>query len=597
MSESKSKFASGLLIVLILVALLGGLALFAWWLGGDEEVETDTIVEVDVQQALVEFVSPNDPFAAFVPRMTVRQFVEALHAAADDDNVNALVARVAPVGMGLAQVEELRDAVLAFRESGKPTVAYADTFGELVGGNSAYYLASAFEHVYIQPSGDVGLTGVMVEQPFLAGTLEKIGVEPYFSQRYEYKTAPNLFTESGFTEAGREAYGTFVDSILDHMVATIAEARGLSEDTVRSLMDDGPVFGPEAVEAGLVDELLYRDQVYDRVRELGGLAADGGNGEESDPFLSLKSYRKRADGPWDEGPDTIAVVYGLGGVTRGESESSPFADPTMGSETVTRALRQAVDDDDVKAILFRVDSPGGSYVASDSIWREVVRAGEEGKPVVVSMGNLAASGGYFVAMPAAKIVAHPGTLTGSIGVFGGKFDTSEMWNKLGITWDSVQNGDHADMWSAVKPFDEDEKEKLDEWLDRVYEDFTTKVADGRDLPIETVREIAKGRVWAGVDALELGLVDELGGFPTALRLAREEAGLDADTPVRVRTYPAPKSTFEALQDMFGSSAAQARAVAALAEQLGPVVRTLHEHGLLGEPQPAALRAPVVGVEE
>jgi protease IV len=561
--NSNKKAASGLWIILILVVLVAGLVALAWWLGG-EDVPRRTILEVDVEEALVEYV-PDDPFAAFVleDKMRLRDFVEALQAAAEDDSVVAVVARIAPTGMGLAQLDELREAVELFRRSGKPAIAYADTFGEVLPANGAYYLATAFDEVYIQPSGDVGLTGLSIESPFVRGALEKLAVEPFWATRYEYKTAGNVFTQSEFTGPEREALEALLGSIFDHMVETISESRGIPADTLRELIDRGPILGYEAQEAGLVDGLLYRDQVYDRVRELARgdrageepVTADTAGGDDDDDaeddddsnLLYLRKYWKRADRPYAEGDDTIALVYAIGGVQRGDSGYDPFGGSyTMGSASVSAALRAAIDDDDVEAIVLRVDSPGGSYVASDTIWREVERAQEAGKPVVVSMGNLAASGGYFVSMGADRIVAHPSTITGSIGVLAGKFDSREMWNKVGITWDTIALGDHSDMWSMIQPFEESEWAKLNEWLDRVYLDFTTKVAEGRGLPIERVREIAKGRVWSGSDALEIDLVDELGGYSTAIRLAQEAAGLDPEAAVRVQEFPRPKTPFDVL---------------------------------------------------
>jgi protease-4 len=393
-------------------------------------------------------------------------------------------------------------------------------------------------------------------------------------------------------------------SIYEHMVAEIARARGLSPAALRAAIDAGPALGPQAVEAKLVDNLLYRDQAYERARE----RAAGGGGEPD--LLYLHKYWRRSDGHAGLGADhTIAVVYGLGSVVRGRSEQPIFGEGTMGGSTVAAALRAAAEDDEVKAIVLRVDSPGGSYVASDTIWREVVRARKAGKPVIVSMGELAASGGYFVAVPADKIVAHPSTITGSIGVLGGKFVTAEMWKKLGISFDSVQRGDHADMWSSLEPFDPDEWAKFNGWLDRVYADFTGKVAEGRGLPLERVQELAKGRVWSGVDAKRLGLVDELGGWTTALRLAREAAGIPADAAVRLREFPRARGPFEELfeerPDSSDDEGAQAavdlgrvadalRALRAL-ESLRPLLETLHETGVLGERPPQTLRAPEVRV--
>jgi len=627
--KRSSKVTLWVVLAVGFVALVGAAAGLVWYLT-QEKVAGGTILEVDFEEAFVEYV-PADPFAAFMfdKKMRLRDMVDALHAAAEDDRVAALVARVTPVGMGMAQVEELRDAVLAFRAAGKPAVAYADTFGEVGAANGAYYLASAFDEIYIQPSGDVGLTGLRFESPFLRGTFDKLEIEPQMAQRYEYKNAMNTFTETGYTDAHREAMQTLADSMYAQIVGAVAESRGLDEAAVRAAVDGGPFIGQEAVEAGLVDGLLYRDQVYDRVRALAAgeatageappavaetaaaeaEAAEGEEGdddgedddEEDERLLYLRKYWQRADKPYAKGEHTIGLVYAIGGVVRGEGGYDPLGGSfTMGGEAVSAALRAAMDHDDVEAIILRVDSPGGSYVASDQIWREVVRARAKGIPVVASMGDLAASGGYFVSMHADKIVAHPTTITGSIGVLGGKLVTRDMWNdKLGISFDSVQTAEHADIFSSLEPYGEAEWAKFNSWLDRVYEDFTSKVAEGRDIPKERVLEIAKGRVWTGADALRLGLVDELGGFPEAIRLAKEAAGIDEDVKVKIREFPGKKNPFEELFGEGPENSEDEMTRVALTETLAavrPLVRAGRQVGLLPGDEGLLRMPPIEGPE-
>ena len=617
MSETK-RSGAGLGIVLVvgfvlLVAVAIGLA---WWLGG-EKVAKGTILEIDFGRQLIEY-QPDDPIAAIFldKRMTVRQFVETLHAAAEDDNVVALVAEVTPGGgLGMAQIDELRDAIEVFRAAGKPAVAFTDSFGEVISANGAYYLASAFDEIYIQPSGDAGFTGLRFESPFVRGTLDKLEIDPQMAQRHEYKNAMNTFTETEYTEPHREAMQVLSDSITGHVVAEIAAARGISPQQVRAAVDRAPFIGQQAVDERFVDGLLYRDQVYDRVRaladgeaELGqpappadpaAVAVDEDDDENDDTdLLYLHKYAGRSDGPWSEGDREIAIVYGIGGVVRGESQFDPLTgDLSMGGESVARAIRNAIEDDDVEAIVLRVDSPGGSYVASDMIWREVARARAHGKPVIATMGNLAASGGYFVAMGADKIVAQPSTITGSIGVLGGKMVTRDAWNKIGLTFDAVQTGEHAEMWSSLEEFDPSEWAKFNAWLDRVYEDFTTKVAEGRGLPIARVQEIAKGRVWTGVDAKRIGLVDELGGLPTAIALARQAAGIEEGEKVRLVTFPRKQDPFQAF---FGegpeSSDERAAIVAATRalEAVRPLAVQARRVGLYG-PQAGVLTMPEIVV--
>jgi protease-4 len=519
----------GLTVVGMVLALGSGLAV--WLLKG--RVPERTILEVNLERPLIEAV-PADPFAQVLlaQTMSLRDMIEALQQAAQDDRVKALVARVGQAGIPLAQIQELRDAILAFRRTGKPAIAYAETFGEFGPGNGAYYLATAFSPIYLHPSGDVGLTGLIAETPFLRGTLAKLGLTPRLDHREEYKTAMNLFSERQYTKAHREATVQVMESQFGQIVQGIAQVRGLAEGEVYDVIDRGPLPAQEAVQAKLVDGLLYRDAVYADLNEKVGTGTT---------VLPLVTYLARAGRPHTQGP-TIALIYGVGGIHRGKSRYDPlFQAPSMGSDTVTAAFRAAIEARDVKAILFRVDSPGGSYVASDAIWRETVRARQAGKPVIVSMGGVAASGGYFVAMAADKIVAQPGTLTGSIGVISGKMLTADFWDKVGVSWDNVQSSANATFWSNLQDYTPDQWDRLQNWLDRIYDDFTTKVGEGRGLPKAKVLEVAQGRVWTGEDAKALGLVDELGGFPVALRLAREAAGIPSEAGVHLQVFPPPKT--------------------------------------------------------
>ena len=456
-----------------------------------------------------------------------------------------LVARIGEAPLGFADIQEIRDAVLAFRKAGKPAVAWGETFGEFAPGNRSYYLASAFEEIWLQPSGDVGLTGIMAESPFLKGTFDKVGLVPRMDHRYEYKNAMNMYTETKFTPAHREATGKVVDSLFGQIVNGIATARKLSPEEVRARFDAGPFLGKEAQDAKLVDGMAYRDEFYEKAK---AKMKAGGKAGEKAHFLSLPAYIDKVGRPNEKGA-RIALIYGLGGVQRGKSKYDPVQDSqSMGSETVAGAFRSAIEDKEVKAILFRVDSPGGSYVASDTIWRETVRAKAAGKPVIVSMGNVAGSGGYFVAMAADKIVAQPGTITGSIGVLGGKMLTNGLWEKLGLSWDELHTSKNATMFSGTHDYSPEEWARFQAWLDRVYVDFTSKVASGRKLPKEKVLEIARGRIWSGEDAKAIGLVDELGGIPVALKLARAAAKLPADAKVELKQFPAKKSPIEAILD-------------------------------------------------
>ena len=459
--------------------------------------------------------------------------LDGLKRARDDDRVRAVVAKVGGSHIGLAKIQEIRDAVASFRESGKLTVAWAETFGEFTHGNLPYYLATAFDKIYLQPSGSLGLTGVAIEQLFLHDALAKAGIDFQSAKRYEYKSAADMFTERGFTEPAREATQRLTASVADQLIAAIADRRGKTTEQARDLLHRGPFLAREAQAEGLVDALGYRDEVYADIR--------GEAGQDAMLLYIARYYRTHALTqkarrlPKAAMENYVAVVHAAGPIKHGRSGRGPFGDGPMGSDTVSAALRAAGKDDRAKAILLRVNSPGGSYTASDTIWREVVRIRGAGKPVVVSMGDVAASGGYFISMAADVIVAEPGTLTGSIGVILGKPVFAQLLDRAGITTDAVSQGERGRMFAATHPFTDDEWDRINSWLDAIYRDFTAKVAQGRGMTPERVHELARGRVWTGADAAANGLVDELGGLHSAAAIARTRGGLPADAPLR--NYP------------------------------------------------------------
>ncbi|MER7546951.1 signal peptide peptidase SppA [Actinomadura sp.] len=514
------------------------------------------ILELDLTEGIVE-TPPADPVSAILSmrRTNLRDVLDGLRRARSDSRVRALVVKVSG-GIGLALVQELREAVQALREAGKLTVAWAETYGEGGRGTVPYYLATAFDKIYLQPTGEVGLTGIALEEPFFAGALEKAGIQPRFGKRHEYKTMANTFMEKTYTPEHEESSRRLVTSLGEQITAGVAAARGLPEEKVRELIDRGPFLADEALAEKLVDRLAYRDEVYAALREEFG----------EDAQLRFVSRYNRAHGlasrlPQPGRQDMVALINGHGPIRLGRSGRGgplPGSGPAMGSDTIGAAFRAAVRDDRVKAIVFRVNSPGGSAVASDAIWREVVLARRAGKPVIVSMGNVAASGGYYVSMAADTIVAQPGTLTGSIGVVVGKAVVSGLLDRVGIGLGAVADGDHARMLSATKDFSDSEWERVNASLDRIYDDFTAKVAEGRDLPRERVHELARGRVWTGADAKDNGLVDELGGIDTALDLARKKAGLASDAPIRVYPHTSPLERLRPPESSEDRTAASAR---------------------------------------
>lgn len=529
-------FLTWLGAVAVIYLIVAGIVFLA--MNRKKPVPNKTILELDLEREVVQYM-PRDPLsqATGSDRLVLHDLTMALERAERDPKVVGLVARLGAAKIGIADVQEIRDAVIRFRQKGKFAIAFAETFGEFSNGLGAYYLATGFDEVWMQPSGDIGLVGLHLESPFLRGVLDKVGVKPRLDQRKEYKNAMNMFTEKAMTPAHREAMTKIGEGIYGQFVKAVSEARKLSVEEVRATVDSGPLLGSEAQSKKLVDKLGYHDEFYAAAKQRAGQDAQ---------LLYLHKYADRAEPLHQKGPK-IALIYGVGGVARGKSSVDPLSGGyTLGSDTVAAGFRAAIADKDVKAILFRVDSPGGSYVASDVIWQEVGRARRAGKPVVVSMGNVAGSGGYFVAMAADKIVAQPGTITGSIGVLGGKMIPAELWEKIGLSFDAVQLGKNAGFFSMNRDYSPEEWARFQAWLDRVYDDFTSKVALGRKLDKQRVLELAKGRIWTGEDAKQLGLVDELGGLHTALGLCKQLASVGESQDVELVTFPREKDAVKRL---------------------------------------------------
>ena len=542
------------------------------------------VLELDVTGDLTE-APPSTPVTALrgVRRKSLRGVVEALEKAAQDDAVGGLVAHVGSE-IGFSQVAELRAAVGRFRASGKRTAAYAETFGEMGPGNSSYHLASAFEEIWLQPSGDLGLVGLAATTVFVRGSLDKLGVRTQIGHRHEYKTAPNTFLETDLTPPHREMLESLVGSITDDIIRDIADARGLTETVVREAVTRAPLSAQEALDSGLVDRLGFRDELYRMLREE---LTD--RGEEPrlrfvdryrQPGTPMDRVARRADHlPRAVRPrhDVIAIVGAHGPIHLGHSRrSSPLSGPSVGADTVSAALRSAGRDAQVRAVVLRIDSPGGSAVASDAIRRAVLEVRSSGTPVVASMASLAASGGYFIAMPCDRVLATASTLTGSIGVWGGKQVISEGLARIGITRATVSSGRYADMFSTDRPFDEEEWARVEAWLDRVYDDFTDKVAQDRGLPLARVQQLARGRVWTGSQAAENRLVDGLGGLSAAVDTACELTRTDRS---RADVRPWPRPGLVAMLKSPENSEAPAAATAIseiepLGESLGTVDRLL-----------------------
>jgi protease IV len=481
------------------------------------------LLELDLTELPVA-PDPDDPLGRLRARgrHQLRPTLRALHEAAADRHVVGLIAKVGGQ-LPWAAMQELWLGVRAFATRGKPTCAWAESFGEGSGDMAGYVLASAFDEIWLQPSGGLGLLGVGIETTFVRGALDRLGIEPQLEQRKEFKNAADRIMRTGFTEAHRVALDRLAESIFDQAVAAVADGRRMDPARVRELADTGPRTATEARDAGLVDSLGYRDEVYSAMRARVGRDAELLFADRWRPRRRPRLPARRTS--------HVALVEVRGAIVSGRTRRSPMG-RQVGSDSVGAALRAATDDDRVCAVVLHVDSPGGSAVASDTIWREVCRVREAGKPVVVSMGALAASGGFYIACPADVIVALPSTLTGSIGVFGGKVVVRELLDRVGLNTGTVSRGARSLMFSTRRGFSDDERERLAATIDMIYDDFVAKVARGRARPVAEIESIARGRVWTGSDAVGIGLVDELGGLRDAVRIARSRAGLPADAPVR-----------------------------------------------------------------
>ncbi|UCF67594.1 MAG: signal peptide peptidase SppA [Acidobacteriota bacterium] len=524
-----------LTVVLIALSMLGPAPAAPW--------RPERVLLVELRGEIPE-LKPRAVFGELVGRqkLDLRDLLEAFAAARDDDSIVGVLLDVGGISAGWAQIEELREALEDLRESGKWTTAFFESAGEFGGGNASYYLASACDRVVVAPPGHLGLTGLRVETPFVRELLSRLEIEPQFGRRKEFKNAVNLYTERDYTDTHRQATSRLITSVFDTLVAGIVHGRALTPERVRELIDAGPFTAEEARDAGLIDDIAYRDEVHEEIESELGI---------DEPFIDLGTYLGRQRlfrGGWQR----IALIYAVGDIARGPSRQQALGGQIVGSDTIAEALREAREDGSVHAVVLRVDSPGGSYVASDLIRRELALTRHE-KPIVVSMGNVAASGGYFISMQANHLMADANTITGSIGVYAGKLVTHEFWlNKLGVRFSGLQVGENAELLSTQQRYDERGWERMDKMLDAIYEDFVSKAAEGRGLSVEQLEPLARGRVWSGRDALERGLIDEIGGLRRAVEVARELAGIPPNTTTELIVLPRRRPFFESL---FGPGAA------------------------------------------
>lgn len=517
----KGRYVLILVLFFFVLIIATAVSFLFFEIGRPPSIGASSYLDIRLEGPLVEFAETNF-LASLISGgrpLSVHDVWKGLRMAAADDRIMGVLLRLGPLACDWAKCAEIREAVLDFRKSGKKAYAAIEEAPEF---DKEYYLATSCDRIILHPLGWLGIPGIGGHVPFFKKAMDKLGIEAEFEHVEEFKTATNMFTESGFTEAHRQMTEAITGDRFAEYVRTVAESRRKTEAEVRSLIDEAFFQGEDAVKAGLVDDLLYDDQIAALFQKDGKKYDRVTLGEYSliDPAsIGLGTGRR------------IALLYGLGPIHGGESLYQ-----SMGADTIVRWIRAAREDRSIAAVVFRVDSPGGSAVASDSIWREVMLC-RKVKPFVVSMSDVAGSGGYWISMAADKIVAQPQTLTGSIGVLSGKISLEKLLEKVGVTVETVRTGQRSTMFSPFKNLTPDERQLLKKEILWIYDRFLTKAAEGRKMSKEDVDKIGKGRVWTGAQAKAIRLVDEIGGLTKAVDMAKELAGIRRDENVRLVVWP------------------------------------------------------------
>jgi protease-4 len=539
-----------LFLVIVPIALIMMAAASA---GSKPSVPRNTVLELDLRQGVSDSPSTN-PLSFGGAGLSVIEIVDGLAQAGDDAAVKVVLLRLPEMGLTPAAADEVRQAVRRLRAKGKVVIAHSQGFMPMGSSVSAYMVGASASELWMQQSASFQMTGMATEEVFFGRAFEKYGVDPQFEQRYEYKNAVNVYTQSDFTAAHREATLAWVGSIYDSAIAAAATDRKMTPAALKAVVEAGPYTAEQARARGLITHLGEVEQAEAEAKRRAGRGAEI---VEFGDYVDAKGAREGT------GSDAIAIVYAEGAIMTGTGGGGdPFGGgSSIMSDDTAEAIYDAIEDKAVKAIVLRVSSPGGSPEASEQIAAAVRAAQKAGKPVVVSMGAYAASGGYWISAEADHIVAQPATLTGSIGVFGGKFVLADALGRFGVDVRGLSvGGEFADAYDISQPWTAEQRAKVSGQMDRIYEDFVARVARGRDLPPARVREIAKGRVWTGAQALQLGLVDQLGGLEEAIAKARELAKIPADARIRLKRFPTPLSPWEALSEAFGVSGEAARAL-------------------------------------
>jgi protease IV len=529
----------GIFAALTFVVLAGALLIWmAFFYKAEPPIRDNSVLVLRVTGPLPDY-TPDDPFKKLFggPDQSLTGLVMQFKKAKVDKRIKAILLDVNMSGVGWGKAEEIRDAITDFRSSGKQVYAFIE-----FGLNKEYYIATAADKIIVPPPGELFINGLAADVMFFRGSLDKLGIYPDIYQIGKYKTAANMFKEKEMTEAHRQFMNEFIEDLYQRYLNTIAQSRKKTLEEARALIDNAPYNAQQAKDAGLIDEAMYRDQLENMLKKQLGQ-------KESEPLIAVRSHDYRDVSPESLGlnkGERIAVIYATGEIGSGRSQNSPNGDQSIGSDTVAKALNDAAADKTIKAIVLRVDSPGGSGIASDIIWRAVETANEK-KPVVVSMSDVAASGGYYISASASKIIAQPSTITGSIGVLAGKPVMRGFYDWLGISNEYVMRGKTAGMFRATEKFSDEERVKFEDWIKTTYyRDFVPKVAKGRGKDPQYVDSIAQGRVWTGGQAKDKGLVDDFGGLDKAIEVAKQLAKIPANKGVERVILPYPTTFLQQL---------------------------------------------------
>jgi len=522
-------------ITLLIVVIFAAVGLFMYLVLSsvpDEAppISRDSFLELTLTGEIPER-APDDPVGEIfgAPSNSVQTIIHAIRKAKIDEKIKGIILRPEVTDMGFAKTDEIRSALDDFKTSGKPIYAFIE-----FAGDKEYYLASAADSIFGVPTGILLANGLLSNPIFLKGTLDKLGIEFESIAIGKYKNAPDMFTREDMSDAQREVINSLLDDLYQRYISKLAEARGMEESQVSQLIDQGFFTLDKAQEAGLVDTLMYYIEFKEFLKR---------KYSKRLRFVSLKRYHKIPMSKLGiRAKEKIAVVYGVGTIVSG-GEDQFGEDQLITSEGMANSIRRVAEDNSIKAIILRIDSPGGSGTASDIIWQEVVKAAAE-KPLIVSMSDVAASGGYYISMAADSIVAHPSSIVGSIGIFFMKGIFSKLYDKIGMNVEEVTRGKNASMFSEIQRLTPDQRELISGFLFDFYKDFVTKAADGRNMSYDEVDNIAQGRVWTGKQALENGLIDKLGDYYTAISMAKKMAGIPADEYVKLAIYPKQKTLLE-----------------------------------------------------